>query len=109
MIMKEERIAAAPKGPRNDKKITVVEYVRDAEGREVRVDELGPEQYEAFRQWLGCSWLNELFRGRAVFGSGDGGTDCHSPAGLAMTTGGGRQGAVPTSGKIARATGGGYG
>lgn len=57
-----------------DQKIKVLEYVRDAEGREVRVDELGPEQYEAFRQWLGCSWLNGIFRGRAVFGDEGG---CH--------------------------------
>lgn len=48
-------------------KITVVEYVRDARGREVRVDELEPERYETFRRWLGVTWLNGICRGRAEF------------------------------------------
>ncbi len=51
---------------KNDKKIRVVEYVHTAEGGVCRVDELEPEQYEAFRQWLGCSWLNGLYVGKAV-------------------------------------------
>ena len=46
-------------------KITVIEYVHAADGREVRVDELGAEQYETFRRWLGCSLINALYRGRA--------------------------------------------
>lgn len=58
---------------KDDKKIRVVEYVHTAEGVKP-VEALGPEQYEAFRQWLGCSWLNEIFRGRAAFGYEGG---CH--------------------------------
>ncbi len=59
---------------RKEQEIKVIEYVHTAEGGVCRVDELGPEQYEAFRQWLGCSWMNEIFRGRAAFGYEGG---CH--------------------------------
>ena len=65
--MEKERIATARKGPRNDKTIKVIEYVHTADGELVRVDQLGPEQYEKFRRWLGCTYLNELYRGRAEF------------------------------------------
>ena len=47
--------------------IKVIEYVHTADGGLARVDQLDPGQYETFRRWLGCTYLNELFRGKAEF------------------------------------------
>lgn len=55
------------KAPGAGKAIRVIEYVHTADGELVRVDQLGPKQYEKFRRWLGCTYLNELYRGRAEF------------------------------------------
>ncbi len=65
MFMEKKRIATGPKAPRNDRTITVVEYVHGPNGELVRVDQLEPEQYEKFRQWLVCTYVNELYRGQA--------------------------------------------
>ena len=61
-------VAAKPRHlPLKGKAITVVEYVHGPDGELVRVDQLEPEQYERFRRWLGCTYLNELYRGKAEF------------------------------------------
>ena len=50
---------------KRDQKITVIEYVHTAEGGVQRVDELEPERYARFREWLIGTWFNELHRGMA--------------------------------------------
>lgn len=73
MIMKQGQrtgdtssVAAKPRHlPLKGKAITVVEYVHGPDGELVRLDALGPEQRERFRQWLVCTYVNELYRGKA--------------------------------------------
>lgn len=50
---------------KRDQKITVIEYVHTADGGVQRVDELEPERYARFREWLIGTWFNELHRGMA--------------------------------------------
>lgn len=52
---------------KKNQQIKVIEYVHTADGGLARVDQLDPGQYETFRRWLGCTYLNELFRGKAEF------------------------------------------
>ena len=52
---------------KKDQKIKVIEYVHTADGGLARVDQLGPEEYQRFRCWLGETLFNELYRGKAEF------------------------------------------
>ncbi len=47
--------------------IIVKAYVKTADGGEVDVDTLNPEQKEELAAWLKITYLNALFRGQAVF------------------------------------------
>lgn len=51
---------------RNREPIRVEAYVT-VDGKEVNVDELTPEQKVKLATWLKVTYLNELFRGQAVF------------------------------------------
>lgn len=47
--------------------ITVKAYVKTADGGEVNVDTLTPEQKREFATQMKITYLNALFRGQAVF------------------------------------------
>lgn len=51
---------------RNREPIRVESYVKVGE-REVNTDDLTPAQKEALAGWMKVTYLNELFRGKAVF------------------------------------------
>ena len=73
--------------------IKVVAYVHTADGLKDVDEELTPEQRKKLADHIKCTWLNHLYRGKAVFfpeeeEPEDERTDCHGPAALAMTENG---------------------
>ena len=69
--------------------IKVVAYVHTADGLKDVDEELTPEQRKKLANHIKCTWLNHLYRGKAVFfpeeeGPGDERTDCHGPCGASQ-------------------------
>ena len=47
--------------------ITVISYVKRQNGERVRVEDLTPEERLKVAMWIKTTWLNELYKGVAVF------------------------------------------
>ncbi len=47
--------------------ITVISYVRRQNGEKVRVEDLNLDEKEKLAGWIKTTWLNELYKGVAVF------------------------------------------
>ena len=57
---------------RKEQKIKVVSYVHVGE-QLVNTEELDPERRQQLATWIKCTYLNELFRGKARFYPVEGG------------------------------------
>lgn len=74
--------------------IKVVAYVHTADGLKDVDEELTPEQRKKLADHVKCTWLNHLFRGKAVFFPAEEGEGGACAGELPASCGGGENGAA---------------